>query len=94
MSSDETQISAYVARETKERLDRYAREHGAKKGHVIEAALDAYLAARDEAPSEYIVAREIALTPDSFERVMELIEHPPEPTGALRTAMRDRGVSG
>lgn len=89
MSDPEVQISAFIARETKERLDAYARETGTKKGHVVEDALDAYLAASDETPAEYLAPREIVLTPTSFDRVIELLEEPPEPTGALRVLMSE-----
>lgn len=91
MSEDSTQISAFIARETRERLDRYARETGAKKGHVVEEALDAYLSAYEETPAEYLVPRQVVLTPESFERVIEFIDAPPEPTDALRVLMSERG---
>lgn len=85
-----TQISAFIAQETKERLDRYARETGARKAHVVEHALEEYLAARDDVPLEYAVPREIVLGPEAFSRVVELIESPPQPTPALRKVMRGR----
>lgn len=86
----QTQISAFVAEETKARLDRYTRETGARKGHVIEQALDEYLTSHDEVPLEYAIPREITLTSTSFARVLELIESPPEPSEALRLAMERR----
>jgi uncharacterized protein (DUF1778 family) len=90
MSDSEVQVSAFIARETKERLDSYARDTGRKKGHVVEDAIEAYLAASDETPAEFLAPREIVLTPESFERVIELMEEPPEPSGALRVLMSRR----
>lgn len=88
MSEDQTQVSAFIARETKEQLDRYVRETGAKKGRVIEDALDSYLATLDDVPAEYVVPRRITLTRESFDRVLALMEDT-EPTPALRALMRD-----
>ena len=89
MSEDQTQVSAFIARETKEHLDRYVRETGAKKGRVIEDALDSYLATLDDVPAEYVVPRRITLTRESFDRVLALMDDA-EPTPALRALMRDR----
>ena len=90
MADENVQISAFVARETKERLDAYAARTGIKKGHVIEEAVDAYLAASEETPSEYVTPREVVLTPESFERVAEMIADAPQASGALRNVMRGR----
>jgi predicted DNA-binding protein len=90
MSDPEVQISAFIARETKERLDAYAVETGTKKAHIVEDAIEAYLAARDETPAEYLAPREIVLTPSAFDRVIELLDEPPEPTGALTVLMSER----
>jgi hypothetical protein len=39
MALSQSQISAVISPETKERLERYARAHGLKKGFLIESAL-------------------------------------------------------
>jgi uncharacterized protein (DUF1778 family) len=90
MPEDQTQISAFIARETKDALDAYVSATGAKKGRVIEAALDAYLATVDEIPAEYITPSTIVLTNESFDQLVDWIEKPGEPTQALRDLMRQR----
>lgn len=89
MSEDVTQISAFIARETKEQLDRYVRETGAKKGRVIDDALESYLATLDDVPAEYVVPRNVTLSRESFESVRRLMDEA-EPTQALRDAMHKR----
>jgi uncharacterized protein (DUF1778 family) len=90
MSEDQTQVSAFIARETKDLLDDYVRATGAKKGRVIEEALDVFLAAQSEIPAEYLVPKTLVLTADSFDDLVDRIENPGEPTPALRDLMRDR----
>ncbi|HEY5540402.1 MAG TPA: hypothetical protein VIL41_02995 [Coriobacteriia bacterium] len=90
MSEDQTQVSAFIARETKDLLDEYVRATGAKKGRVIEEALDFFLAAQSGIPAEYIVPKTIVLTGESFDRLVYRIENPGEPTPALRALMRGR----
>ena len=86
----ETQISASISKETREKLERYTRATGTKKGHVIEQALLQYLAVLDEVPPEFIIPREIVLTREGFEKIVDLIEHPRGPTPALRKLMKGR----
>ncbi|HEY5468504.1 MAG TPA: hypothetical protein VIK85_05330 [Coriobacteriia bacterium] len=90
MSNDQTQISAFIARETKDLLDAYVRQTGAKKGRVIEEALDFFLAAQSGVPAEYIVPNTIVLAAESFDDLVASIENPGEPTPALRDLMRGR----
>ena len=80
----DTQISAFVSDTTKERLERYVRKRGVKKGYVIEQALSQYLTALEELPEEYIVPTRIVLTNESFDGVMETLERPPKPNKALK----------
>lgn len=84
----ETQISAFVSDTTKERLERYVRKRGVKKGHVIEQALSQYLSAVEEIPEQYIIPTRIVLTRESGERLIDAIENPPKPTKALRDLMK------
>jgi uridine kinase len=84
----ETQISAFVSDTTKERLERYVRKRGVKKGYVLEQALSQYLTALEEIPEEYIVPTRIVLAKESFDRVVDLIEHPPKPTKELKQLMK------
>lgn len=90
MSEDQTQVSAFIARQTKDLLDDYVRQTGAKKGRVIEEALDFFIAAQGEIPVEYLVPTTLVLTNESFDRLVDRIENPGEPTPALRALMRGR----
>lgn len=90
MPQDRTQISAFIARETKTRLEAYTASTGTKKGAVIEEALRAYLEERGDLPFEYVIPAQIVLTPESFERVLDSKENPSEPTAAMRALMSAR----
>jgi hypothetical protein len=72
MSRDQTQVSAFIARETKARLDRYVAETGLKKSRVVEQAL---------------VPTEVVLTAASFDAVLQAAEDAGDPTPALRRLM-------
>lgn len=93
MSDDRTQISAFIARETKSRLEEYTASTGTKKGAVVEEALKAYLEERTELPAEYVIGSELVLSAAALERLLALIEDPAEPTDALRALMASRGAS-
>ena len=89
--SKDTQISAYISKETNDRLDFVARESGVKKGRLIEDALEAHLDALEELPPDVIIPTRVTLTRESFERLIERIESDPQPTPALIELMRGRG---
>lgn len=86
----QVQISAFVSDETKARLDRYARAHGVSKGWLIEQALAHHLQALEELPEDVRISARMVLDAASAERVRELLEHPPEPTEAMRRLFDDR----
>lgn len=81
--SDEVQISAYISRETKRKLDAYSRRTGVKKSRLIEDALEYHFRALDTIPAEYFVPTRIVLTQESWERVLEQNENPGEPSPEL-----------
>ena len=91
MAAGQVQISAYVSEETRDLLDQEAERSGLKKGHVIEEALLDYLRALRELPGDVIVPSRITLTPESARVVREALEHPREPTAAMRALMEDDG---
>ncbi|MFH2010952.1 MAG: DUF1778 domain-containing protein [bacterium] len=86
----QTQISAMVSAATKEKLDRFTESHGLKKNFVVEQALLYFMQARRELPDEALVPARLAVDDNMFDRIVELIENPPEPTEALRKVMRDQ----
>jgi uncharacterized protein (DUF1778 family) len=89
--SNQSQISATISVATKERLDRFTESHGLKKNFVVEQALIYFMEARRELPDEALVPARLVLDDEAFDRVVDLIESPPAPTGALRKLMRGKG---
>ena len=83
-----TQVSAYISDETKATMEHYSAAYGVKKGYLIENALDHYLQALHEIPEEFIIPTKIVLTDASFQKVLDMIDNPPEPTDALKVLMR------
>lgn len=85
-----SQISAFVCRETRARLDRYVRATGEKKGHVIERALEHHLQALEELPADVIIPARVVVTRKSGEAILRRLAHP-RPTRALRELMTRDG---
>lgn len=84
----DTQISAYISDETRQRLDMFVRETGVKKARVIEDALNYHLDALQELPADAIIPTRIVLSHESGVRFIEELESDAEPTDALRRLMR------
>lgn len=89
MATGLTQISANISVETKERMERYARAHGMKKSHLIETALLHHLGALDEIPADILIPPVLALSRESGERILGLLENPPAPTPAMKALFDD-----
>ena len=79
-----TQISAFISDETKERLEKYARANGLKKGFLLESALLYHLSAVESLPKEVIVPAQLTVSERVFKDLASMIENPPEPTEAMR----------
>ena len=88
--SNTTQISAHISFETKNRMDRYVRNFGVTRGHLIERALEHHLQALEEIPPNFILPKRLVLSADSAAEVREMTERPPEPTDALKKLFDDR----
>ena len=82
------QISAPISKETKDLLERQAKATGVKKGHLIESALRYHLRALQELPADALVPARIVLTRSSFDKVVERLRSPGEPTKELRNLIR------
>jgi len=89
----ETQISAFVSKSVKARLEKVVRARGLKKGFVIERALAHHLHALEEIPGEFIIPPTLVVTADSFDTLLKKLKNPPAPTVALRALMRGESVS-
>lgn len=83
----ETQISAFVSRTTKERLDRHVRATGAKKGYLVEQALQHHLQALQELPADIVVHPRLVVGRKSGEAILKEVVRG-KPTSALRKLMR------
>jgi uncharacterized protein (DUF1778 family) len=84
MASGLTQISATISVETKKRMERYARAHGVKKSHLVEAALLHHLRALEEIPADVMIPPVVELSRESGEMVLNRLENPPAPTAAMK----------
>lgn len=85
-----TQISAYISNETKASMEHYSATYGVKKGYLIENALNHYLQSLYEIPEEFIIPSQLVLSETSFQKVMDMMENPPEPTQALIDLMNSK----
>ncbi len=84
----DTQVSAIISRETRDLLERYVRETGIKKGHLIEEALRQYLNALEELPRDVIVHSRVVVSKRSGAKILAEIRKG-KPNRALRDLMRD-----
>ena len=80
----QNQISAYISPETRRELDRFVEAHGVKKGHLIEMALLHHLQALRELPADAIVPPRLVVSPETGEWLLDLLDHPQQPTEAMR----------
>ena len=84
----DTQISAQISETTRELMEKYVRQTGVKKGHLVEQALLHHLQALDELPLEYIVHPRIVVSRKTGEELLRRAESA-RATPALRDLMRD-----
>jgi uncharacterized protein (DUF1778 family) len=89
--SSQAQISATISEATKEKLDRFTESHGLKKNFVVEQALLYFMEARRVLPDEALIPARLMVEDKAFDRLIDLLESPPEPTEALRELMRGKG---
>jgi len=90
----ETQISAHISQETRERVEQYADAHGMKKGALLEQALLHHLQALRELPSDVIIPPRLALSERSLREVAQRIAKPRRPSKALRRLMSGNADDG
>jgi hypothetical protein len=84
MAVDVSQVSAVIADTTRERLERFAKQHGVKKSHLIETAILHHLAALEELPADVIVPPAIVVSREAGADLIGRIERPEPPTSALK----------
>jgi hypothetical protein len=78
-----TQISANISPETRDRLERYVRARGMKKGFVIEQALLHHLQAISEIPEDIVIPPRLVVTAASGERLLERLKSQEVPNRAM-----------
>jgi hypothetical protein len=79
-----SQISANISDETRERLERYVRARGVKKGFVIEQALLHHLQALSELPEDVIIPARLVVDRDSGARILARLEAEEGPNAAMQ----------
>ena len=84
----DTQISAQISESTRVLMEKYVRQTGVKKGHLVEQALLHHLQALDEIPAEYIIHPRIVVSRKTGKQLLRQADSA-EPTPALRKLMRD-----
>ena len=90
MSDDNTQISAFISSSVKEKMERYVRSTGVKKGHLVEQAILHHLNALEEIPQDFVIPTRVVLSAESAKAVRDLIERPKKPTKAMSKLFDDR----
>ena len=64
------QISAYIEDDIKQKMEAYSSVNGLKKGFLIQNALDYYLNALQEIPSNMMVPSHISVSNETFDTLL------------------------
>ena len=81
------QISAYIQDDVKQKLEDYSTNHGMKKGYLIENAIEYYLNALIELPSNVLVPSNITISKDTYNEIEKLENK--EPNLELKNLLKD-----
>jgi len=65
------QISAYIEDDIKEKMEHYSATHGLKKGFLIQNALDYYLNALHEIPTNMMVPSHMILSESTMDSLLD-----------------------
>jgi hypothetical protein len=84
------QLATNVPTDVTERLERYSRERGVRKQHIVAQALRHYMAALDELPEDVIIPPHMRLTEKSGRALLEQLKNPRSPTPAMRALFKDK----
>lgn len=84
-----TQISATISPDTRDRLERFVRARGLKKGFVIEQALTYHLRALSELSDDAVVPAKIVVSAEAGERIRERLASNEGPNAALARLFAD-----
>ncbi len=89
MNIPNTQISAYISKETKILVEQYVKSRGIKKAFLVESALLHHLQALKELPIDIVIPPRIMVSRKSGDAIMELIENPALPTEDMKAIFKD-----
>ena len=89
MAQAQTQISAYISKETKDLVEQFVQARGVKKGFLVESALLHHLKALEELPADVIIPPRLVVSRESGETVLEELEKPAELTDAMKALFED-----
>jgi len=90
MARPSTQVSAMISQETKERLERFAKAHGLKKGYLIETALLHHISALESLPADVVIPPRLVVSRRTGEALLERIGKPGKPTAAMKDLFDDK----
>lgn len=88
MSTD-SQISAYISRETKDQVEAYVKNRGVKKAFLIEEALQHHLQALREIPEDVVIPSRLVLSDKAIKQVAARITGKEKPANALKDLFLD-----
>jgi len=89
MNISNTQISAYISKETKILVEQYVKSRGIKKAFLVESALLHHLQALKELPIDIVIPPRIMVSRKSGDAIMELLENPALPTEEMKAIFKD-----
>ena len=89
MNIPNTQISAYISKETKILVEQYVKSRGIKKAFLVESALLHHLQALKELPIDIVIPPRIMVSRKSGDAIMELLENPALPTKDMKAIFKD-----
>ncbi len=89
MNISNTQISAYISKETKILVEQYVKSRGIKKAFLVESALLHHLQALKELPIDIVIPPRIMVSRKSGDAIMDLLENPASPTEDMKAIFKD-----
>jgi hypothetical protein len=89
----QARISARLSGEAKAALEAYVKQHGIKKGRVIEEGLPHHLQALREIPEDIVVPARLALSERSMQEVAGCLSADEESSGELRVLFQNADES-
>jgi uncharacterized protein (DUF1778 family) len=89
MNTSNTQISAYISKETKMLVEQYVKSRGIKKAFLVESALLHHLQALKELPIDIVIPPRIVVSRKSGDAIMELLENPAAPTEDMQAIFKN-----